>query len=134
MLTQQTFVLMKTSWNRLEDVFHLRLQKTSSIRLQDVLIKTNIIALVIRHQNFFKTFSRRLEDVLKISSKCLAKTSSKRFQDVLQKSLQDVVKTYHKIKLFLLTCFKNDFGHIQNVSEMYCQDVYLLKDLPRSNF
>ena len=30
---QQTFVLMKTSWRRLEDIFCLRLQKTSSRRL-----------------------------------------------------------------------------------------------------
>ena len=32
-LTQQTFVVMKTSLRRLEDVFRLRLQKTSSRRL-----------------------------------------------------------------------------------------------------
>ena len=38
---------MKTSWRRLEDVFCLRLQKTSSRRLQDVLIKTNTFGLVI---------------------------------------------------------------------------------------
>ena len=34
-------------WRRLEDVFCLRLQKTSSRRLQDVLIKTNTFGLVI---------------------------------------------------------------------------------------
>ena len=44
-----------------EDVFRLRLQKTSSSRLQDVLIKTNIFAIVIRLQ---KTSSRRLQEVL----------------------------------------------------------------------
>ena len=38
---------MKTSWRRLEDVFCLRLQKASSRRLQDVLIKTNTFGLVI---------------------------------------------------------------------------------------
>ena len=83
-VTQQTFVLMETSWRRLEDVFHLRLQetswrclqdvsiktnmfalalrlpKTSSRRLQDVFVKTNIFVLAIRIQDVFKTFSRRL--------------------------------------------------------------------------
>ena len=40
-----------------EDVFCLRLQKTSSRRLQDVLVKTNMFALALRLQ---KTSSRRL--------------------------------------------------------------------------
>ena len=99
--TQQTFVLMKTSWRHLGDIFHLRFQKTSSKRFQDVLIKTNIIVLVIRLQDVFKTFSRCLQDVLqkrlqdtfktysrrfenvfKMSSRRLAKISSRRFQDV----------------------------------------------------
>ena len=53
--TQQTFVLMKTSWRRLKDVFRFRLQKTSSRRLQDVFTKTNIFLLIIRLQ---KTSSR----------------------------------------------------------------------------
>ena len=87
-ISQQTFVLMKTSWRRLEDLFRLRLQKTSSRRLQDVLIKTNMFALALRLQKtswsrpiylswpyVFKTSSRRLQDVFK--------TSSRRFQDVL---------------------------------------------------
>ena len=118
---------MKTSWRRLEDVFRLRLQKTSSRRLQDVLIKTNIFVLVLRLQ---KTSSRRLQDVLvktnifvlairlqdvfKTSCKNVFKTSSRRLQDVFKTSsrrlantswrhLQDVLKTYHQVKLFLLT-------------------------------
>ena len=33
-----------------EDVFHLRLQKTPSRRLQDVLIKSNVFALALRLQ------------------------------------------------------------------------------------
>ena len=54
--TQQTFVLVKTFWRRVDDVFRLRLQKTSSRRLhQDK---------YIRH---------------------LQKMSSRRFQDVFQK-------------------------------------------------
>ena len=34
--------------------------------------------------------------------------SSRRLEDVLQRSLQDVFKTYHQVKLFLLTLFQND--------------------------
>ena len=55
-------------WRRLEDVFRLRLWKTSSRRLQHVLIKTNIFAPALRLQ---KTSSRRL-----------AKRSSRHLQDV----------------------------------------------------
>ena len=126
---QQTLVLIKTSWRRLEGVFRLHLQKTSSRRLdynqyirlghrsssrrlQDVL-KTSSRRL----QDVFKTSSGRLRDVLKTSSRHLQdifKTSSRhlqdvfktfwrRLQDVLQRYLQDVFKTYHQVKLFLLT-------------------------------
>ena len=84
----------------------LRLQRTSSRRLQDVLVKTNIFVLAIRLQDVFKTFSRRLQDVFKTSSRPLQgvfKTSSRHLQDVLQRYLQDFFKTYHQVKLFLLT-------------------------------
>ena len=112
--SHQTFVLMKTSWRRLEDVFRLRLQRTSWRRLEDVLIKTNIFALAIRYQktssrslqdvlvktnvfvlairpqDVFKTFSRRLarrlQYVFKRSCKNVFKTSSRRLQDVLKTS------------------------------------------------
>ena len=113
LITQQTFVLMKMSWRLLEDVFRLRLQKTSSRRLdqdeyvrlsltssrrlQDVLVKTNIFVLVIRLQDVFKTssrplaktFSRRFQGVFKTSCKNVFKTSSRR----LEKRLQDIFKT-----------------------------------------
>ena len=82
-------------WRRLEDVFRLHLQKTSSRRLdqdgygglsltslEDVLVKINIFILAIRLQDVLKTCSRRLQDIL-----------SRRLQDVLQKRLQDVLKT-----------------------------------------
>ena len=79
----------------------IRLQKTSSKRLlQDVLVKTNLCVLAIRLQDVLQ---KRLQDVFKKSSKRLAKTSSRRLQDLLQRYLQDVFKTYHQVKLFLLT-------------------------------
>ena len=109
-------------WRRLDDVFRLRLQKTSSRRLQDVLIKTNMFALALRLQ---KTSSRRLdqdeyvrlsltssEDVFKTSSRRLGQdqyirlgyTSSRRLQDVLQKRLQDIFKTFWRC-IIKLNCF-----------------------------
>ena len=104
-----------TSWRRLEDVFRLRLWKTSSrrrdqdeyVRLsltssEDVLVKTNIFVLAIRLQDVFKTSCRKV-----------FKTSSRRFEDVFKKSsrhLQDVFKTYHQVKLFLLTCLWEAFN------------------------
>ena len=75
----------------IEDVFRLRLQKTSSGRFQHALIKTNIFALLIHLQ---KTSSIRPQDVLSSSSRCLQsvfktfqnvfKTFSRYHQDVLQ--------------------------------------------------
>ena len=62
----------------------LRPQKTSSRRLQDVLVKTIIFVLPIRLQDVFKTFSRRLQDVLQKGLQDIFKTSSKRLQDVLK--------------------------------------------------
>ena len=111
---------MRTSWRRLEDVFRLRLQKKSSRRLQDVLMKTNIFLLIYvfgrRLQDVFKTsWSRRIylscpyffktscKNVFKTSSRRFAKTSSKHLANMSWRHLQDVLKTYHQVKLFLLT-------------------------------
>ena len=142
--SQQTFVLMKTSWKRLEDVFRLRLQKTSWRRLQDVLIKTNMFALALRLQKtswsrpiylpwpyVFKTASRHLQDVFKTSSRPLQgvfKMSSRRFedvfkissrhlQDVLQRYLQDVFKAYHQVNLFYLTRSREVFNTFLSTEE-----------------
>ena len=99
---------MKSPWRRLEDVFRLRLRKTSSRRLdEDEYILINHTS----SEDVFKTSSRRLgqdqyirlgytssrrlQDVFKTSSRRLAKTSSRH--------LQDVLKMYHQVKLFLLT-------------------------------
>ena len=81
---QRTFVLMKSSWRRLDQDEYVRLSLKSS---EDILVKTNIFVLAI----VFKTFWRRLKDVLKnvlkTSSRRLqyifkTKISSRRFQDV----------------------------------------------------
>ena len=102
LLFQQTLILMKTSWSCLEDVFHLRCQrtssnvlnktliftwvigpqKTSSRRFYDVLIKTNIFVLVICLEDVFKTFSRRLQDGLSRLLRNFFTTSSRGFQDI----------------------------------------------------
>ena len=129
--SQQTFVLMKTSWRRL-----------SSLSSEDVLIKTNMFALALRLQKTSSrrlgqdqyirlgyTSSRRLQDVFKTSSRRLAKTSSRHLQDVLPRRLQDVfktssrhvantswrhfqdvLKTYHQVKLFFLTSLLEVFS------------------------
>ena len=93
--------VLKTSFvcvfrRRLHQDEYIRLTHTSS---EDVLIKTNILVLVIRLQDVFKTFSRRLQDVLQ-----------KRFQDIFKTSCKDVFKTYHQIKLFLLTHLQDVFN------------------------
>ena len=117
---QESFVLMKTSRKPLEDVFHLRIQKTSS-RLLD---QDHIFALA---KDLFKTSSKRLQDDLLKRLQVTLKTSLRHFQDVLQRYLQDAFKTYHQVKLFLLTRF-------QDIFETYCNNGYLQKDLPRSHF
>ena len=127
MCTQQTFVLMKTSWRRLsssssEDVF-----KTSSRRLdQDEYVRLSLTSsedvfktswsrpIYSSWLYVFKTSSRRLQDVFKTSSRHLQdvlprrlqnvfKTSSRRLAKTSSRHLQDVFKTYHQVKLFLLT-------------------------------
>ena len=63
--------------------------------LLDVLIKTNILVLVVYRQCVFKTFSRRLQDVLRIHVQDMLQ---KRFREVLKTSsrlLQDVFKRNH---------------------------------------
>ena len=99
---------MKSPWRRLEDVFRLRLRKTSSKRLDEdeyILINHTSSEDVFKTSSrrlgqdqyirLGHTSSRRLQDVFKTSSRRLAKTSSRH--------LQDVLKMYHQVKLFLLT-------------------------------
>ena len=92
-----TICLAVTPYN-LEDIFCLRLQKTSSRRLQDLLIKINIFVLVTHLQAVFKIFSRRLQDIFKTSCQDVLQRrlqkSSRSLQDVLQERLQDIFKTF----------------------------------------
>ena len=116
--SQQTFVLVKTSWRHLSSSSSKDVFKTSwsrricspqpyvfRRRLQDVLVKTNIFILAIHLQDF-KTFSRRLQDVFKTSCKKVFKTSSRRLQDVLKtssKRLQDIFETSSR-RIINLNC------------------------------
>ena len=144
------------SWRRLEDVF--RLQKTSSRRLQDVLIKTNIFILVIRFQKMssrrlgqdqyirlghtssrhlqdvFKTSSRRFEEVFKTPSRRLAKIlqeSSKRLQDLPAKISS---RRFQDVSSNQNVLFNKSLRCTQHVCKTYCKHGYLQKDLPRSHF
>ena len=78
-------------------------------RLQDVLIKTNIFAILIRlrktssrrrdqdqYIRLGHTSSRHFQDIFKTSSRRLAKMSLKSLEDVLQKRLQDIFKTSYQ--------------------------------------
>ena len=67
--------IFKTVPTGLQKVF-----KTSSTRLQHVLIKTNILVVIIRLQ----TSSRRLQYVLQKRLQDFFKTSSRRFEDVFK--------------------------------------------------
>ena len=91
----------------LQDVFNTSCKNVFKTSCQDV-FKTfsNVFKTSSRHlaktssrhvQNVFKTSSRHLQDVFE--------TSSRHLQDVLQRCLQNVFKTYHQVKLFLLTHF-----------------------------
>ena len=90
---------------RLEDVF-----KTSSKRLQDVLIKTNIFILLIRLQ---KTSSRRFQDVLPRRLQNVLKTSCK---NVFQTSSKHLAKTFQDLfKISSRSLAKTSSRHLQDV-------------------
>ena len=100
-------------------------------------MKTNIIVLVISLQDICKTSLRRLQDIFKTSLRHLQdvlKTSSRLLQYVLQRSLQDIFKTYHQVKLFLLTHFQNDFETYPKRFWDVLQRRLSIEDLPRSHF
>ena len=138
--TQQTFVLMKTYWRHPKEAFCLRLQKASSRCLDqdenihlthtcsEELFKTSsrrlnedqIIVLVIRLQDVFKRFSRRL----KTSSRFLAKASSNRLQDVFKTSCRKVFKTSSTRLQDVLKTPSRRFKDIFKISSRLIQDVF----------
>ena len=77
--------VFKMSSRRLDQDQYICLGHTFSRRLQNV-FKTSSRRLAetssVRLQDVFKTFWRRVQDVFQTSSKHLAKASSRRFQDV----------------------------------------------------
>ena len=83
--------LFKESSGRLGQDQYIRLIHTSSKRFQDVL-------------------SKRLQQVFKTSSRCLAKISSRHLQDVLQRCLQHIFNTYHHVKVVLSTRLREVFN------------------------
>ena len=104
--------ILKRSWRRL-------LSSSS----ENVLIKTNIFALVIRPQ---KTSSRRLgqDEYIRLgytSSRCLAKSSSRHLQDVLLRSLRRFEDISSSQTVLVNTLSRS----IQHVFEMYSKDGYL---------
>ena len=88
----------------------IRLQKMSSRCLQDVLVKTNIFILAIRLQDVFKTSSRRV-----------AKTSSRLLQDFFKRSCQNVFKTSSRR---LQDVFKTSSRCLAKMSSIHLQDVF----------
>ena len=114
-------------WRRLEDVFRLRLQKMSWRCLEDVLIQTNMFALSLRLQ---KTSSRHPRDILvktiifvsAIRLQDISKTFSRRLQDVLRKHLQDVLKTPSRC---LQDIFKTSSRRLAKISSIRFQGVKL---------
>ena len=129
------------SWRRLEDVFLLRLQETSSSirihspysyvfrkRLQDVFKMSWSRPIYLSWLYVFKTSSRRFQDVFKI----LTKTSSRRFEDVFKTSLRhlrDVLpKTSSKrLQDVLHECLQDIFKtscKLQDVLQRCLQDIF----------
>ena len=122
--SQQTIVLMKTSWRRLlslssEDVFktssrriyspysyvfrrrlyqdqYICLGHTSSRLLEDVFKMSSRHLEKTSCKNVFKTSSRRLQDVLPRRRQNFFKTSSRRLAKTSSRHFQDVFKTFSR--------------------------------------
>ena len=126
---QQRSQLIFVSWRRLEDVFHVRLQKTSSRRLdQDKHIRLGHTSSR-RLQDVFKMSSKRLQDVFKTPCKSIFKTSSRRLQDVFKTSprlLQDVLlRHFPDVSKTSSRCLAQmSSWHLQDVFETSWKDVF----------
>ena len=96
-------------WRRLQDDFRLR--------LQDVLIKTNIFAILTRLQ---KTSSRRLDQDQYIR---LGHTSSRRLQDVFKTSSRHIQDAFETFWWRLQDVFKTSSRRLAKISSGRFQDV-----------
>ena len=94
---------MKTSKTSFVFVFRRRLEDVSRRLDQDEYVRLSLTS----SEDVFKTSSRRLGQEQYIR---LGYTSSRRLQDVFKASCQDVFKTYHQVKLFLLTRLREAFN------------------------
>ena len=116
--THQIFVLMKTSWRRLDQDEYIRLSHACS----EGVLKTSSRCLgQDQYICLGHTSSRSLQDVFKMPTRHLAKTSSRHLQDVqkmssrhhqnvLERYLQDVFKMNYQVKQFLLTRLRKVFN------------------------
>ena len=125
---QQTFVLMKTSWRRLEDDVRLGLQKTSSRQtcsLYSYVFKTSWSRPIYSCWSYvLKTSSRRFQDVLTRCLQNVFKTSWRHLQDVFKTSsrrLQDIFKTPSR---HFQDVFKTFSRHLQYVLQRCLQDAF----------
>ena len=115
--TTPNFLLRKFMSGLLLSLFKPSKQWSWWRHFQDVLIKTNIFVLVMRLQNVFETFSRRLQDVFrafcqsvfKTRRQDVFKTSLIRLAKMFSRHLQAVSKTYHQVNSFLLTRLQDVF-------------------------
>ena len=102
---------LKTSWSRPIYSSWSYVFKTSSRRLQ------NILKMSSRHsQEVFKTSSRRLQDVLQKRLQDISKTSSRRLQDIFKTFSRCIIK----LNCSWLHNFKTSSRRIQNVFKTYC--------------
>ena len=112
-LTQETFVLVKTYWRHLEDVFSETfscLSRRTSARhnckvslwrcLEDFIKRT-------WRKRLANNSWRRLEDVLKKFWRCLAKTSWRHLEDVFKTFVEDVLQI--PLEDILKTSWKNKY-------------------------
>ena len=122
--SQQTFVLMKTSWRRLEDVFHIHLQKTSWSR-RTYSLYSYVFRRRLDQDQYIRlghTSSRRSHDFFKTSTRRLAKMSSKRLQDVFKTSSR-------RLKTSCYDVFKTSCKNIFKTSSRRLQDVLIKTDI-----
>ena len=102
--------VLKMAWSRLSSSSSQDVFKTSSRCLdQDEYIRLGY-ASSRRLQNIFKTFSKRLQNVLLRCLQDVFRTSSRRFQDVFKTSCKNFLK--------------KSWRRLQNVCKRSCKDFF----------